>query len=222
MFIYGATVSPFVQRPLMAARAKGQEVEVRPIPGGAMSSPEFQAISPMGRIPLLELDDGTHVCESGAIAAYLDETLPGPSLLPADPVARARMREIEALATLEYATGLRPVMVHRVWGVPNGEDIVAASIAQAQKGADALERLIGDGEFAVGDALTLADCVLVPVLTLTTIIGDKTGTTGVLRDRAKLSAYYDRIATNAVAAQTIREMTEGFAALLTRLAQPKS
>jgi glutathione S-transferase len=222
MFLYGVTVSPFVQRPLMAARAKGHEIEVRSIPGMALDSPEFKAISPMARIPVLELDDGTRICESGAIAAYFDEVLDGPSLRPADAVARARVRELESIATLEYATGLRPVMIHKVFGVPGGEAIVEASIVQAKRGADALDRLIGQGKFAVGDTLTLADCVLMPVLTLTTIIGDTTGVTGVLRDRPNLSAYYDRVAADPIAAQTVTQMTEGFAAMLARNAQPKS
>lgn len=64
MLIYGSGASPFVQRVLMAARAKGHELALEPPPGGHMRSPEFRAISPMGRIPLLRLDDGRHLCES--------------------------------------------------------------------------------------------------------------------------------------------------------------
>src|SRR4051812_43243624 len=49
--------------------------------------PEFLARNPNGRIPLLELDDGTHLPESNAILCLLADGTP---YLPADPLARAR------------------------------------------------------------------------------------------------------------------------------------
>ena len=221
MHIYGSVVSPFVQRVLMAARAKGHEVEVRPVPGGAIHSPEFQSISAMGRIPLLELDDGRHICESSAIAAYLDEMLSGPSLLPSTPEDRARVREIEAVATLEYATGMRPVMVARVFRAPLAEAVVEAAIAQSEKGAAVLDKLLDRaGRYALGDTLTLADCVLVPVLTLASAVARVAGTEALVTGHARLAAYYEGVASDPVAARTIGEMREGFAAMMARNAAP--
>jgi glutathione S-transferase len=49
--------------------------------------PEFLAKNPRGRIPVLELDDGTCLAESNAILCYLAEGTP---LLPDDRLARAR------------------------------------------------------------------------------------------------------------------------------------
>ncbi len=54
---------------------------------GATRTPEFLARNPNGRIPLLELEDGTCLAESNAIAWYLAE---GTSLAPADRLARAQ------------------------------------------------------------------------------------------------------------------------------------
>ena len=42
--------------------------------------PEFLKINPMGGIPVLELDDGTHIAESVAICRYFEETKPEPRL----------------------------------------------------------------------------------------------------------------------------------------------
>ena len=53
---------------------------------GETRTPEFVARNPNGRIPVLELDDGTHIAESNAILFYLAE---GSSFLPSDRLARA-------------------------------------------------------------------------------------------------------------------------------------
>ncbi len=55
-------------------------------------TPEYLKRNPNGVIPLLVLDDGRSLYESGTICEYLDETYPEPSLRPADPYGRAEMR----------------------------------------------------------------------------------------------------------------------------------
>ena len=215
MRLYGAAASPFVQRVLMAARAKGHELALTPPLGGSIHSPEFQAISPTGRIPLLALDEGRRIAESSAIAAYLDEVLDGPSLMPVDLVARARVREIEALAALEYAAGLRPVMLGVVFGRPVADGVVEAARAQAAKGADALDRLLdGAGRYAVGDALTLADCILAPTLQLARVVDARAGTAALVDDRPRLASYMARVGADPIVGRSIAEMREGFAAIL--------
>src|SRR5258708_10193155 len=54
--------------------------------------PEFLKLNPNGVIPLLILDDGRSLYESGTICEYLDEAYPDPPLRPADPYERAVMR----------------------------------------------------------------------------------------------------------------------------------
>lgn len=55
-------------------------------------SPEFLKLNPNGVIPLLILEDGRSLYESGTICEYLDETYPEPPLRPADAFGRAVMR----------------------------------------------------------------------------------------------------------------------------------
>jgi len=55
-------------------------------------SPEYLRLNPLGVIPLLVLEDGRSLYESGTICEYLDETYPDPPLRPADPYRRAVMR----------------------------------------------------------------------------------------------------------------------------------
>src|SRR3989337_1446247 len=86
---------PYVQRAVIVATEKGIEFERVDI--DLADKPDwFLAISPTGKVPLLEVtetDGSKHVLfESAVIAEYLDEIGGGERLLPADPLLRARER----------------------------------------------------------------------------------------------------------------------------------
>lgn len=68
------------------------DVELRPI------SPALLAANPLGKVPALVLDDGMLIADSPVIGEYLDAIGTGPTLLPTDPLLRARIRTIEAIA----------------------------------------------------------------------------------------------------------------------------
>jgi glutathione S-transferase len=55
---------------------------------GETRTPEFLAMNPNGRIPLLALENGTYLAESNAILCYLAE---GTALMPGDALARAQI-----------------------------------------------------------------------------------------------------------------------------------
>jgi len=55
--------------------------------GGHNYRPEFRAINPQMRVPVLVTDQGDRLIQSLAIIEYLDETHPEPPLLPKDPIA---------------------------------------------------------------------------------------------------------------------------------------
>jgi glutathione S-transferase len=59
---------------------------------GEHHSPEFLKLNPNGVIPLLILEDGRALYESGTICEFVDETWPAPPLRPADAYGRAEMR----------------------------------------------------------------------------------------------------------------------------------
>jgi glutathione S-transferase len=73
---------------------KGLAFESRLVDLGKMEqhTPDYLKLNPLGVIPLLVLDDGRSVYESGTICEYLDETYPDPPLRPDDAYARAEMR----------------------------------------------------------------------------------------------------------------------------------
>ena len=76
----------------LAARQLGIPIRLLEYPfgSGLTRKPEFLAKNPIGRVPMLELDDGQCLAESGAILCYLAE---GSALMPKDKWARAKMLE---------------------------------------------------------------------------------------------------------------------------------
>jgi glutathione S-transferase len=74
----------------LAARQLGIRLALKDygLHDGATRQPEFLARNPNGRVPLLELDDGRSLPESGAILWYLSE---GSSLMPTDRWGRAEV-----------------------------------------------------------------------------------------------------------------------------------
>lgn len=60
---------------------------------GEQNRPEFRTVNPLGAVPVLELDDGTRLCESLAIVEYLEELHPEPAMIGRD----AHDRRLHAL-----------------------------------------------------------------------------------------------------------------------------
>jgi maleylacetoacetate isomerase len=132
--------------------------------GGRNKLPEFRAVNPQMRVPVLVTPAGDVLIQSLAIIEYLDETHPQPPLLPKDPIGRARVR---ALAEL-IACDIHPL------NNTSPLRYLKNNMAQEQSAIDqwyhhwvvagfkALEQLVTAGPFACGSEITLADLCLVP------------------------------------------------------------
>ena len=135
--------------------------------GGEQFSPEYRALNPQSRVPTL-VDDGVAITQSLAIIEYLDERFPQPSLMPADPAGRARVRglahiiasDVQPLQNTSVARYLRGTL-----GV-NDEQMAAWLREWIGRGLQALEERLArepqTGAFCHGSEPTIADCCLVP------------------------------------------------------------
>jgi len=86
------------ERVRIALHLKGIDFDY--VPRQSLSAEAFFAINPQGLLPALQVD-GRVIAQSSAILEYIEETRPGPSLLPADPVLRAQTRAFAAHITSE-------------------------------------------------------------------------------------------------------------------------
>lgn len=86
MKLYDWRIAPNPRRVRMYLAEKGLEVETVQVapPDGLEIDPEFLAKNPRRRVPLLELDDGTHIGEAMAICRYFEAQHPEPPLFGRD------------------------------------------------------------------------------------------------------------------------------------------
>jgi len=170
--LIGSPISPFVRKVNIVLLEKSLEFEIDPV--SPFDPPaDFRDTSPLGRIPALRHDDFV-VNDSSVICRYLDRLAPSPPLYPEDPADCARAEWIE-----EYADGglipvagpgifrervLKPMMQG---GEPDEAAVQKVIDEQLPAFWDYLEAQLGQREFFVGDALSIADiAVAAPLVNL--------------------------------------------------------
>ena len=134
---------------------------------GEQRSEAFLKINPMGAIPaLLDRAPGqspTPLTQSLAILEFLDETCPAPSLLPADPHGRARVRSLAALLAADTHPLITPRVKKYLTTAGNFDDAAwrAWQTHWFGTGLRALEQRLANepetGAFCHGDSPTMAD-----------------------------------------------------------------
>jgi glutathione S-transferase len=130
---------------------------------GEQESPEHLSRNPFGRLPVLELDDGTHLIESLAIIEYLEECHPDPPMIGSDAAQRARVRELERIADLEVLITVGRIIhaTNSPLGLAPVPEMAAFFRGRLPKGLGFLDRLLADGRpFVAGDRPTIVDCTL--------------------------------------------------------------
>ena len=132
--------------------------------GGHNKVPEFRAVNPQMRVPVLVTPRGDVLIQSLAIIEYLDETHPQPPLLPKDTVARAHVRGLAELIACDIhpLNNTSPLRYLKNTMGQQQSAIDARYHHWVITGFEALEALIAPGPSAGGSEVTLADVCLVP------------------------------------------------------------
>jgi glutathione S-transferase len=174
---------PYVQRAAIALAEKGAPFTRRD--GDLARKPDwFLAISPLGKTPVLVVDD-TPIFESAAIIEYLDDTV-APRLHPADPLTRARHR-----AWIEFgSTVLNDIA--GLYAAPDAATFRAKADLLATRFAR-IEEELGDGPWFAGVHFSLVDAVFGPVFRYFDTF-DTIGDFGILTGKPKVAAWRRRLA----------------------------
>ncbi|MBB4211822.1 glutathione S-transferase [Rhodothalassium salexigens DSM 2132] len=189
--LYGGSLSPYYERVLLALDVKGatEQVAQRGIPGGSPQSMAYRTLTPVAKIPALLVDDAVLV-ESRAILTYLDRRFPEPALVPAEPLAAGRAEMLAQLADSHVMPKLSSFFALAQRQVFTGDEVDRAK-ADLTQALDDLEHFFADDQFAVGDAWTVADCVLVPLMFFVGAM-DALYHYGGLDGRPRLAGWYER------------------------------
>jgi len=163
--IIGAPFSSYVWVVRMACEEKRVPYDL--VPAG-IHSPEVYAIHPFGKVPVMRHGD-IALCESKAIATYIDQTFPGPKLIPEDARGTA---EVEQWVSLVNTT-IDPCLIRAYFLghlIPKGVDgkpdraAVDGALPAMQKQIDVLDKTVARTGYLVGTSFTLADINLMPIL----------------------------------------------------------
>ncbi|MGH7291945.1 MAG: glutathione S-transferase family protein [Myxococcota bacterium] len=163
MKIYDSQTAPNPRRVRVFLAEKGVAVPYEPVDivKADNRSEAFRRKNPLGTLPVLELDDGTHIAESVAICRYFEETHPAPPLMGVDARDRAvvemwqRRMELEVFVPItQVFRNLHPFFAGRIpqvaeWGEVNRK--------AAERSLAWLDTVLAERPFIAGERYSIAD-----------------------------------------------------------------
>jgi glutathione S-transferase len=170
MKFYDCAIAPSPRRVRIFLTEKGItlptiQVDLRK---GEQFGEAFRAVNPDCTVPVLELDDGTRICDSLAICVYLEPTHPEPPLMGVDAADRAVVAEWQRraerdgfLAVAEAFRNSTPAFKTRALPGPDGYVQIPALVERGRARTQAFFKLmnarLAEREFVAGSRYTIAD-----------------------------------------------------------------
>lgn len=121
------------------------------------TNPKLIDRSPMGKVPFLETEHGC-VSESMACAEYIEQQYPAHPLMPADPFAAAKVRELIVYLELHVELVVRELYSQAFFGGQVSDAVKDKVRKQLARNLPAFAKLAKFSPFLAGDTFTLADC----------------------------------------------------------------
>lgn len=160
--------SPNTLKLRVALAEAGAEYEYLPVdlgPAKEQQRPEFLALNPHGKIPVLVHDDFA-LPESDAILWYLAEAFPAAQLLPADAQGRARVLQWMDFASTALYPAYYDIYANTTGGTPERRNPAIAEAARPKlaRALKVLEGELGKRPWIAGATFTAADIAVAAVL----------------------------------------------------------
>jgi glutathione S-transferase len=170
MIVHGVPGSPYVRAALLTLEEKGAEYELAAMGLGTLKQEPHLSRHPFGRIPAFE-HDGWMLYETQAIMRYVDAVVPGLRLQPEEPRAAARMNQLIGIVDWYLMPQVsRTITFNRVvaprFNRPVDQEAVVKAIPDARNCLAEISRLLDGHTWMAGEALSLADLLLAPHLSM--------------------------------------------------------
>ena len=125
--------------------------------------------SPLGKVPYLKTAQGT-LCESSVMLEYIEQAHPAQPLMPKDPFAAAKVRELMTFLDLHLELVARNLYPEAFFGGKVSDSTKEKVGAQLEKNVAAFATLVAFKPFVAGSEMTLADCTAAVHLPLITAV----------------------------------------------------
>jgi len=189
MKLYYYPLSTYSQKALIAFYEKSVEFTPELVSLFDESEREaYRKIYPLGKIPLLVLDDGHWVPESSIIVEYLDTHFSdGPKLIPDDPELSRQVRFKDRMYDL-YLNESVAALIFESWKpeAERNQELMARSRFRIGVMYDFMEMNLDKQTWTNGEAFTLGDCAAAPPLFYAQEVAP-------FAERSKIASYWQRL-----------------------------
>jgi len=164
MILYEDTRAPNPRRVRIFLAEKAMDVPRRAVDIMALEhhKPEHLAHNPLGRVPYLELDDGTIIAETVAICRYFEALQPEPALFGSSPVEQCVVEMWQRRMEFNFLGCVAAVFRHShpkmaPLETPQIKAWSEANVPRVEWMLDFLDTQLADRQFVAGDAFSIAD-----------------------------------------------------------------
>lgn len=155
MNLYSGTTDPFSHRCRIVLYEKGMDFQV--IDVDMFNKPEDLAvINPHNRVPVL-VERDLVLFEPNIINEYIDERFPHPQLMPADPIMRARARQLLIGMEREIFSHIEPIEKNQRGAADKARQEIRARLTE-------IVPIFSKQKFMLGDEFSMLDVAIAPLL----------------------------------------------------------
>ena len=156
MKLIGTTTSPYVRKTRIVLAEKKIEYEF------VLDSPWEEGtgvpnFNPLGKVPILVLDDDSNLFDSRVICEYLDNAAPNNRMLPQANRERTQVKRWEALADGICDAAANIVLENRRKPTQRSKDWITRQKDKVERGVKMMADDLGEASWCHGNGLTLAD-----------------------------------------------------------------
>jgi glutathione S-transferase len=148
--------SPYARKTRIVVIENHADVELKEVVLNDPDCPVSQ-YNPLGKVPVLVLDDGSAIYDSTVIVEYLDDLSPASSLIPQDGLLKIKVRRWEALADGVCDAAIAVMLEQRRPEAMQSQESIDKQMGKVLSGLEALDADLLKKKWCVNETFSLAD-----------------------------------------------------------------